>query len=68
MTVTDKTTKKKVTLAKGTSLTVTSKNGKVVNGYLKNGHRISIKRSYLKYTGLDVSSKKTIPGMLRKIL
>ena len=58
VTVTDKTTKKKVTLAKGTSLTVTSKNGKVVNGYLKNGHQISIKRSYLKYTGLDVSSKK----------
>ena len=58
VTVTDKTAKKKVTLAKGTKLTVTAKTGTTVKGYLKNEHEISIKRSYLKYTGLDASAKK----------
>ena len=66
VTVTDKKTKKKVTLAKGTSLTVTAKSGKTVNGYLKNGHPITIKRSYLKYTGLDSSSKKDYSKSLKE--
>ena len=66
VTVRDKTAKKNVTLAKGTKLTVTAKTGKTVNGYLKNGHQITIKRSYLKYTGLDSSSKKDYSKKLKE--
>lgn len=66
VTLLDKTTKKKVTLAKGTKLTVTAKTGTTVNGYLKNGHQISIKRSYLKYTGLDSSAKKDYSKSLKE--
>lgn len=58
VTVTDKTLGKKVTLKKGTKLAVTAKSGTTVTGYLNNGDKISIKRSYLKYTGLDVNGKK----------
>lgn len=66
VTVQNKTTKKKVTLAKGTKLTVTAKTGTTVVGYLKNGNQISIKRSYLKYTGLDSSSKKDYSKSLKE--
>lgn len=66
VTVKDLTAKKNVTLAKGTKLSVTSKNGKTVTGYLKNGHKITIKRSYLKYTGLDSSSKKDYSKSLKE--
>lgn len=66
VTVLNKTTKKKVTLAKGTKLTVTAKTGSTVNGYLKNGDSITIKRSYLKYTGLDSSSKKDYSKKLKE--
>lgn len=66
VTVLDKTTKKKVTLKKGTKLTVTAKVGTTVNGYLKNGDQISIKRSYLKYTGLDSSAKTDYSKSLKE--
>lgn len=66
VTVRDSSAKKNVTLAKGTSLTVTAKTGKTVTGYLKNGHKITIKRSYLKYTGLDSSSKKDYSRSLKE--
>ena len=58
VTLLNQTTKEKITLKKGTKLAVTAKNGNKVNGYLQNGDRVYIKRSYLTYTGLDVSSKK----------
>ena len=57
VTVWNITLSKKVTLKKGTKLAVTAKSGTAVNGYLKNGDKISIKRKYLKYTGLDVNGK-----------
>ena len=66
VTVLDKTTGKKVTLKKGTKLAVTSKGGTTVNGFLKNGDSITIKRSYLKYTGLDVSSKNDYSTALKQ--
>ena len=66
VTVLNKTTKKKVTLKKGTKLTVTAKEGNIVNGFLKNGDQISIKRSYLKYTGLDASAKKDYSKSLKE--
>ncbi len=66
VTVRDATAKKNVTLAKNTSLTVSAKTGKTVTGYLKNGHKITIKRSYLKYTGLDSSSKKDYSRSLKE--
>lgn len=46
-----------IRLSKGVSLTVTSKSGTNVTGYLNNGTKIKIKRSSLTYKGLDSSSK-----------
>lgn len=66
VTVLDKTTGEKVTLKKGTKLAVTAKSGKTVNGFLSNGDQITIKRSYLKYTGLDVSSKNDYSKALKQ--
>ncbi len=48
---------KKKKLAKGTKLTVTSKTGTTVKGYLKSGTAITVKRSALSYTGLDIQAK-----------
>lgn len=45
---------KKKKLAKNTKLTVTSKSGTTVKGYLKNGTAITVKRSALSYTSLAI--------------
>lgn len=45
-----------ITLKKGTSILVTSKGGTYVNGYTSSGDRIKIRRSSLRYTGLDSRS------------
>lgn len=66
VTVWNKTLNRTVTLKKGTKLAVTAKSGTTVNGYLKNGDRVSIKRKYLKYTGLDVDGKKDYSKALKQ--
>lgn len=57
VTVTVSSTGKKKKLKKGTELSVTSKTGTNVTGYLKNGTKIKVKRSALKYVGLDITPK-----------
>lgn len=44
---------KKVSLKKGSRILATAKSGRYVNGYTSSGVRIKIRRSSLKYTGLD---------------
>ena len=43
----------KITLKAGTKLVVKSKHGSKVKGYTSDGSAIQVKRSFLKYTGLD---------------
>lgn len=57
VTAKNKTTKKNFTLKAGTKITVTAKSGTTVNGYLSNGNAITVRRSALKYTGLDKAAK-----------
>lgn len=53
---------RKIKLKKGTRILATSKHGRYVNAYTSSGSRIKIRRSSLRYTGLDSTadySKKT---------
>lgn len=57
VTVTVSGKKQTVKVAKGVSLTTTSKSSGYVTAYLKNGTKVKIHSSALKFTGLDSSSK-----------